>query len=201
MATAKLYTESLPIATMLESTRRVFGIPELLHMILEQLETRDLLASRRVCRVLSSSITASPQLATRLFHRDRERPKTLPLKWLSKFCKVAAVQQTRGREQVVLHVIWSPRRRRQLKLVRRSPFLSAILLAQPAPNLLRISRIYNYLGNASLIYELSRSNRKLTVAYFAYVMLYLPTTRSKRNPYICPSCGVDGKLRITGSKV
>jgi hypothetical protein len=64
---------------MLEPTRRVFDIPELLHMILERLETRDLLAARRVCRVLSSSITASPQLATRLFHRDRERPKTLPL--------------------------------------------------------------------------------------------------------------------------
>lgn len=64
MATAKLYTESIPIATMLESTRRVFGIPELLHMILERLETRDLLAARRVCRALSLSITASPRLAT-----------------------------------------------------------------------------------------------------------------------------------------
>lgn len=186
---------------MLEPTRRVFDIPELLHIILEQLETRDLLASRRVCRVLSSSITASPQLATRLFHRDRERPKTLPLKWLSKFCKVAAVQQTRGREQVVLHVIWSPRRRRQLELVRRSPFLGAMLLAQPAPNLLRISRICDCPGNASLIHELSEGDRKLTVAHFAHVMFHLPTTGSKRNPCICPSCGVDGKLRITGSKV
>lgn len=89
---------------MLEPARRVFNILELLHMILEQLETRDLLASRRVYRVLSLSTTASLRLATRLFYRDRERPKTLPLKWLSKFCKVAAVQQTRGKEQVVLHV-------------------------------------------------------------------------------------------------
>jgi hypothetical protein len=91
MATAKLLTGYFPIATMLEPTRRVFDIPELLYMILERLETRDLLASRRVCRVLSSSITASPRLATQLFHRDRERAKTLPLKWLSKFYKVAAV--------------------------------------------------------------------------------------------------------------
>ena len=64
MATAKLYTESLPIATMLESTRCVFGILELLHMILERLETRNLLAAKRVCRALSLSITALPQLAT-----------------------------------------------------------------------------------------------------------------------------------------
>ena len=185
---------------MLEPTRRVFDIPDLLHMILERLETRDLLASRRVCRVLSSSTTASPRLATQLFHRDRECAKTLPLKWLSKFCKVAAVQQTRGKEQVVLHVIWSPRRRRQLKLVRRSPFLGAMLLAQSAPNLLRISRLCNCPGNASLIHELSGSDRKLTVAHLAHAMLHLPTTGSKRNPCICPSCGVDGKLRITGSK-
>jgi hypothetical protein len=201
MATAKLYTESLPIATMLESTRRVFGIPELLHMILERLETRDLLAARRVCRALSLSITASPRLATQLFHRDREYPKMLPLKWLSKLCQVAAVQQSRGKEQVVLHVVWSPRRRRQLRLVKHSPFLCAMLLAQPAPNLLRIFRICNCRGDASLIHELFVSGRKLTVAHLAHVMLLLPTTGSKGNPCICPSCGVDGKLRITGSKV
>lgn len=186
---------------MLKPTRRVFDIPELLHMILERLETRDLLAARRVCRALSLSITASPRLATRLFHRDREYPKMLPLKWLSKFCKVAAVQQSRGKEQVVLHVIWSPRRRRQLGLVRHSPFLGAMLLAQPAPNLLRTSRICNCPGDASLVHELSVRDRRLTVAHLAHAMLHLPTTGSKGNPCICPSCGVDGKLRITGSRI
>jgi hypothetical protein len=185
---------------MLGPTRRVFDIPELLHMILERLETRDLLASRRVCRSLSSSITASPRLATRLSHRDEQRAKALPLKWLSKFCRVAAIQQTKGREQVVLHVIWSPRRRKQLELIRHSPFLGAMLLAQPAPNLLRISRICNCPGDAPSIHEHQGNGSKLTAAHLAHAILHLPTD-SKGNPCVCPSCAADGKLRITGSKV
>jgi hypothetical protein len=185
---------------MLIPTRRVFDIPELLHMILEQLEPCDLLASRQVCRFLSSSITASPRLATRLFHRDEERAEALPLKWLLKFCRVAAIQQAKGREQVVLHVIWSHRRRRQLELIRHSPFLGVMLLAQPAPNLLRITRICNCPGDALLIYERSRNDRKLTAAHLAHAILRL-STDSKGNPCACPNCGADGELRITGSKV
>jgi hypothetical protein len=185
---------------MLGPTRRVFDIPELLHMILEQLEPRDLLASRQVCRFLSSSITASPRLATRLFHRDEERAEALPLKWLLKFCRVAAIQQAKGREQVVLHVIWSPWRRRQLELIRHSPFLGVMLLAQPAPNLLRITRICNCPGDALLIYERPGNDRKLTAAHLAHAILHL-STDSKGNPCACPNCGADGKLRITGSKV
>jgi hypothetical protein len=49
---------------MLEPTRRIFDILELLHTILERLETRNLLATRRVYRVLSSLITALLRLAT-----------------------------------------------------------------------------------------------------------------------------------------
>jgi hypothetical protein len=52
-----------------------------------------------------------------------------------------------------------------------------------------------------LVYELSVIDCELTVADLAHAMLHLQTTGSKGNPCICPSCGVDGKLRITGSKV
>lgn len=164
---------------MLQSTRRVFEIPELLHMMLEQLEIRDLLATRQVCRFLSSSVTASPLLALRLFHRDGERAKTLPLNWLPKFCKSAAVQQAKGKKQVVLHVVWSPRRRRQLKFIRHSAFLGAMLLAQPAPDLLRISRICNCPGDASSIYELPSNGRKLTTAHLARAIRRLQPTRKE----------------------
>lgn len=166
---------------MIEPARRVFNIPELLHMILERLDARDLLATRQVCRLLSTSVTASPRLATRLFHRDRQSAKTLPLRWLSKLCKVAAIQQAKGKERVVLHVMWSPRRRRQLKYLRRSPFLGAMLLAQPAPNLLRISRICNCPGHAPMIHERWWNDRKLTAADLAHAILHLPT-ETKDNP-------------------
>ncbi|KAM0715423.1 hypothetical protein Q7P37_008921 [Cladosporium fusiforme] len=185
---------------MFAPTRRVFETPELLQLILERLDTNDLLSSRKVCKHFASSITASPQLAVKLFHRDLERPKPLLPKWLSKVCKVAVIQQCKGMDQVVLHLVWSPQRRRQLSLIQHSHFLGKMLLAQPAPNLLRISRICNCLDNTPLINEPPSNGDGLTVAHLAQSILHLATA-SQENPCVCSCCGADGTLRVVGERI
>ncbi|KAM0718996.1 hypothetical protein Q7P37_004901 [Cladosporium fusiforme] len=185
---------------MFEPTRRVFQTPELLQLIFERLDTNDLLSSRTVCKHFASSITASPQLAVQLFHRDRERPKPLMPKWLSKVCKVAVVQQCKGRDQVVLHLVWSPRRRKQLSLIQNSAFLGKMLLAQPVPNLLRISRICNCLDNTPLVNERLGNGDGPTIAHLAHAILHLPT-ELRENPCVCSCCGADGKLRVVGERI
>lgn len=187
---------------MFEQTYRVFQTPELLQLIFERLDTNDLLSSRKVCRHFSLSITASPRLAIKLFHRDQERAKPLLPNWLSKFCTVADIRQSKGRLQVVLHILWSPRRRRQLALIQNSRFLRRTLLAQPAPSSLRIYRLCNCveLDDVPLITLRSTNGSGLRVACLARVLQQL-STGSQENPCVCSYCGADGKLLVIGERL